>query len=146
MPDEALLHADAVVSGEAEGQWEQCLEDFEKGCLKLYTGPINAAYKGTEGTVWDLIDMNKIFQVGIQVSRGCPYNCDFCLVSKLFGRKMRYREIANVVDEIKSAPSSYLFFVDDNLTINKKYAKELMKAIKPLGYSMGLYVEHRCSE
>ena len=48
---------------------------------------------------------------------------------------MRYREIANVVDEIKSAPSSYLFFVDDNLTINKKYAKELMKAIKPLGIS-----------
>ena len=44
MPDEALLHADAVVSGEAEGQWEQCLEDFEKDASSLYTGLINAAY------------------------------------------------------------------------------------------------------
>ncbi|MCX6244195.1 MAG: radical SAM protein [Bacteroidetes bacterium] len=73
----------------------------------------------------------------MQTSRGCPFNCDFCLVSKMFGRKMRYREIENVVEEIKAAPSKYLFFVDDNLTINKKYAKELMRAIIPLGISWG---------
>jgi radical SAM superfamily enzyme YgiQ (UPF0313 family) len=50
---------------------------------------------------------------------------------------MRYREIENVVEEIKAAPSKYIFFVDDNLTINKKYARELMRAIKPLGISWG---------
>jgi radical SAM superfamily enzyme YgiQ (UPF0313 family) len=55
----------------------------------------------------------------------------------MFGRKMRYRNIDNVVEEIKAAPSKYIFFVDDNLTINKRYAKELMRAIKPLGISWG---------
>jgi hypothetical protein len=81
--------------------------------------------------------MKRIFQVAIQVSRGCPFNCDFCLVSKNFGTKMRYRTIGNVVEEIKAAPSKYFFFVDDNLTINKKYAKDLMRAIIPLKISWG---------
>jgi radical SAM superfamily enzyme YgiQ (UPF0313 family) len=138
MTEEALQHADAIVSGEAEGLWEQCLEDFEKGTLKaVYQSDICGTYKTQKPPRWDLVNMKNIFQVGIQVSRGCPYNCEFCLVSKLFGRKMRYREIPNVIEEIKAAPTSYFFFVDDNLTINKKYAKELMKALIPLGISWG---------
>jgi len=50
---------------------------------------------------------------------------------------MRYREIGNIVEEIQAAPSKYFFFVDDNLTINKRYARELMEAIKPLKISWG---------
>ena len=138
MTEEALKHADTVVVGEAEGSWEACLKDFEKGSMKpFYKTDDYAPYKTQKPPRWDLINTRKIFQIAIQASRGCPFNCDFCLVSKLFGRKMRYREIENVVEEIKAAPSNYLFFVDDNLTINKKYAKELMKAIKPLGVSWG---------
>jgi radical SAM superfamily enzyme YgiQ (UPF0313 family) len=136
MTEEALHHADAIVVGEAEGLWEQCLEDFENNRLKnIYRSEICGDYKSQKPPRWDLVDKKNIFQVGIQVSRGCPYNCDFCLVSKLFGRKMRYRDIGNVIEEIKAAPSRYFFFVDDNLTINKKYAKELMKAIIPLRIS-----------
>jgi len=136
--DEALKHGDAVVVGEAEGKWEQCLADFEKGEMKkVYETPGYTEYSRQKPPRWDLVNMKRIFQVAIQVSRGCPFNCDFCLVSKNFGRKMRYREIDNVVEEIKAAPSKYFFFVDDNLTINKRYAKELMKAIKPLGISWG---------
>ncbi|MCX6240443.1 MAG: radical SAM protein [Bacteroidetes bacterium] len=136
--DETLKHGDAVVVGEAEGKWEQCLADFEKGELKqVYESTTYAEYRSQKPPRWDLVNMKRIFQVAIQVSRGCPFNCDFCLVSKIFGRKMRYRGIDNVVDEIRSAPSKYFFFVDDNLTINKRYAKELMKAIKPLGISWG---------
>jgi hypothetical protein len=138
MTEEALKHADAIVVGEAEGSWQECLKDFEQGSMKpVYKTDDYTPYKTQKPPRWDLIDTRKIFQVAIQVSRGCPFNCDFCLVSKLFGRKMRYREIENVVKEIKAAPSNYLFFVDDNLTINKKYAKNLMKAIKPLGVSWG---------
>jgi len=138
MIDEALQHGDTVVVGEAEGKWEQCLADFEKGELKqVYELTDYVDYQFQKPPRWDLVNMKRIFQVAIQVSRGCPFNCDFCLVSKNFGRKMRYREIANVVEEIKAAPSKYFFFVDDNLTINKRYAKELMKAIIPLGISWG---------
>ncbi len=138
MSEEALDHADSIVVGEAEGSWEECLRDFEKGDMKpVYRTDEFIPYKRQKPPRWDLIKRRKIFQVAIQASRGCPFNCDFCLVSKLFGRKMRYREIENVIEEIKAAPSNYLFFVDDNLTINKKYAKELMIAMKPLGISWG---------
>jgi len=136
--EEALKHGDSVVVGEAEGKWEQCLADFESGKLKpVYSSDSFIEYKKQAPPRWDLVNMKRIFQVAIQVSRGCPFNCDFCLVSKNFGRKMRYREIENVVEEIKAAPSKYFFFVDDNLTIHKKYAKDLMRAIIPLGISWG---------
>jgi radical SAM superfamily enzyme YgiQ (UPF0313 family) len=135
---ESLQHADAIVVGEAEGLWEKCLDDFEHGTLqKIYRSDEAVPYRTQKPPRWDLVDIKKIFQVAVQVSRGCPFNCDFCLVSKMFGRKMRYREIDNVIAEIKAAPVKYFFFVDDNLTINKKYAKQLMKAIRPLGISWG---------
>ena len=138
MQEEALQHGDAVVAGEAEGKWEQCLLDFEQGCLKkVYESHSYVDYKFQKPPRWDLVNVKRIFQVAIQVSRGCPFNCDFCLVSKTFGRKMRYRDIGNVIEEIKAAPSSYFFFVDDNLTINKKYARELMRALIPLKISWG---------
>ena len=138
MTEEALKHGDSVVVGEAEGKWEQALADFEEGRLQpVYRSDLFVPYKTQKPPRWDLVNMKRIFQVAIQVSRGCPFNCDFCLVSKNFGRKMRYRNIDNVVDEIRAAPSKYFFFVDDNLTINKRYAKELMRAIIPLKISWG---------
>ncbi|MCX6333081.1 MAG: radical SAM protein [Bacteroidia bacterium] len=136
LPEEYLEHSDAVVIGEAENAWERCLEDFERGELrKSYTADPKYDYMNPKKPRWDLVNMDLIFQVAVQVTRGCPFNCDFCLVSKIFGRKMRFRETDNVVEEIKSLPSKYIFFVDDNLTINKKYAHELMEKIKPLGIS-----------
>ncbi len=138
MTEESLLHADSIVIGEAEGLWERCLTDFEAGNMeKLYRADVSVPYKTQKPPRWDLVNMKDIFQVAIQVSRGCPFNCEFCIVSQMFGRKMRYRDIDNVVAEIRSLPSKYIFFVDDNLTINKSYAKELMKAIQPLKISWG---------
>ena len=138
MQEEALKHGDCVIAGEADGKWEQCLSDFEKGTMKqVYESRNFVEYHTQKPPRWDLVDVKRIFQVAIQVSRGCPFNCDFCLVSKNFGTKMRYRTIENVVEEIKAAPVKYFFFVDDNLTINKKYAKELMRALIPLKISWG---------
>jgi radical SAM superfamily enzyme YgiQ (UPF0313 family) len=136
MPGEYLEHADSVVIGEAENIWGQCLEDFENGKLqRRYIAGTKYDYKYPKHPRWDLVNMNMLFQVGIQVTRGCPFNCDFCTVSKIFGREMRFRDIDDVIEEIKNLPSKFVFFVDDNLTINKKYAHELMKKLKPLGIS-----------
>jgi radical SAM superfamily enzyme YgiQ (UPF0313 family) len=124
------------VIGEAENAWEHCLEDFEKGNLKSrYIADPKTDYRRPKPPRWDLIDMDKIFQVAVQITRGCPFNCDFCLVSNIFGRQMRFRDIGNVIEEIKNLPSKYVFFVDDNLTINKPYAHELIHQLKPLGIS-----------
>lgn len=136
LPDEYLEHADCVVIGEAENAWENCLNDFENGSLKkTYLATEKCNYKYPKPPRWDLVNMKTIFQVAVQITRGCPFNCDFCLVSNMFGRKMRYRDIDNVIEEIKQLPSKYIFFVDDNLTIHKKYAHELMTRLKPLGIS-----------
>jgi len=136
--ERAIQHCDSIVVAEAEGKWEACLADFEQDRMKkVYDDAAVVPYKTQKPPRWDLVNVKKIFQVGIQTSRGCPFNCDFCLVSMIFGRKMRYRDIENVVEEIKASPTKYFFFVDDNLTINKRYTRELMKAIRPLKISWG---------
>lgn len=136
-PDEVLAFADTVVVGEAEGIWTEFLSDFEAGCPR-------PRYQRTEPLRfdsvpapprWDLVNTKELLTLGIEASRGCPHQCEFCLAYKMFGRKMRFRDVQNVVDEIKSLPLKKLFFVDDNLTIRKSYAKELMAALKPLGIS-----------
>jgi radical SAM superfamily enzyme YgiQ (UPF0313 family) len=133
MVDEALQHADAVVVGEAEDLWKKCLEDFESGNLqKVYQSASYCAFKQSPVPRWDLLQKDHFFQVGVQVSRGCPFNCEFCLVHELFGHKMRYRDLDNVIAELKTLPVRKVFFIDDNLTVNRKYAHELMKALKPL--------------
>jgi radical SAM superfamily enzyme YgiQ (UPF0313 family) len=65
-------------------------------------------------------------------TRGCPYNCDFCCVTNLFGNKIRHIPIENVVRDIKESGAKNFIFLDDNIIGNKKYAKELFRAIKPL--------------
>ncbi|NVO02157.1 MAG: radical SAM protein [Bacteroidetes bacterium] len=136
IPEEGILHADSVVIGEAEGIWEKVLEDFEKGELKqIYKSDNRCEYKTAKMPRWDLVDTSKILSLGVQASRGCPYQCEFCLVSQMFGRKVRFRDVDDVIEEIKNLPIKKFLFVDDNLTINKKYAKELLAKLKPLGYS-----------
>jgi radical SAM superfamily enzyme YgiQ (UPF0313 family) len=134
--EEALKHCSAIVVGEAEGLWPESLNDFAAGKLKeIYKRVGFCDFKKSPPPRWDLIPRDYFFQVGVQISRGCPYECEFCLVTELFGHEMRYRDIDNVVEELKSLPVRKILFVDDNLTVNKKYARELMQRIKPLNLS-----------
>ncbi len=134
--EESLAHADALVLGEAEGVWDVCLRDFEAGTLqKKYVAAQRPVFTVSPMPRWDLVATEKVMALGVQVSRGCPYKCDFCLVKNMFGERHRYRDIENVIDEIKSLPKRQISFVDDNLTANKPYARELMKRLKPLGVS-----------
>lgn len=136
MVDECLGHADAVVVGEAETLWPLCLADFEQNRLqKVYKAEGYCEFKQSPVPRWDLLQPDHFFLVGVQVSRGCPFNCEFCLVHELFGHKMRYRDLDNVVAELKSLPVRKVFFIDDNLTVNRTYAHALMKAIKPLNFA-----------
>jgi radical SAM superfamily enzyme YgiQ (UPF0313 family) len=134
--EEGLLHATSVVIGEAEGLWEQCLRDFEAGELKrIYSSETKPVFKSNVIPRWDLVDTSKIMSVGVQTRRGCPYMCEFCLVSQMFGRKVRYRDLDNVLEELRSLPIKNLIFVDDNFITNKKYTFELLERIKPMGFS-----------
>ncbi len=134
--EESLRHADTIVVGEAEAVWEQCLADFESGQLKpVYRADTFPEFKRSPRPRWDLVGTDKIMALGVQVSRGCPYHCEFCLVPNMFGCRQRYRDIDDVIAEIQSLPKKQISFVDDNLSADKSYARELMRRLKPLGVS-----------
>ncbi len=134
--EQTLDHADTVVIGEAEGAWQHCLKDFEKGGLKpSYKSTSACAYHTSPVPRWDLIQTEKIMAMPVQVSRGCPYKCEFCVVRNMLGRRHRYREIDDVIAEIQALPKRQLTFADDNLTADKHYAHELMDRLKPLKVS-----------
>ena len=133
LPDEALQHADAVVIGEAEGVWEELLNDFQKGQLKLtYNKPEPDLSKYVPKD-FKSITNNRLFNlIPIMTTRGCPYNCEFCCVSNIYGKKIRHIPVENVVRDIKESGGKNFMFLDDNIIGQPKYAKELFAAIKPL--------------
>jgi radical SAM superfamily enzyme YgiQ (UPF0313 family) len=139
-PDEAERHADAIVIGEAEGIWDQVIEDFRTRRLKKRY--IRQRYPDLQDLViprYDLVDRThyitppsvKSNLIPIQTARGCPHNCDFCSVVRFLGRKYRMKPITHVLKEIEAGGSDYVFFSDDNMIGNVHHAKEFFKAIIP---------------
>jgi radical SAM superfamily enzyme YgiQ (UPF0313 family) len=134
--EESLKHAKCIVIGEAEDIWQNCLEDFENERLQsTYKADNKPSFYSNPAPRWDLVDTSKIMALGVQTSRGCPHACDFCLVHNYLGKRQRYRNIDNVIEEIKSLPKKQITFVDDNFTANKKYIRELLMHLKPLEVS-----------
>jgi radical SAM superfamily enzyme YgiQ (UPF0313 family) len=133
MPHEATQHADAVVVGEGEAIWPRLLADFERGELKrVYRACTLPDLKGMPAPRWDLIK-GRVYGKGVTIAtRGCPFACEYCTIPQMYQRRMRYRPVAEVVDEIKRMPGRALIFWDDNIGTNRAYAKELFAAIAPL--------------
>jgi radical SAM superfamily enzyme YgiQ (UPF0313 family) len=137
LPEEAIKHVDAVVIGEAEGQIKPLVKDFKNGKLKkFYASEKRPDIKHIPLPRTDLYEKkNKYYKEMhmIQTTRGCPFNCDFCTVTHFFGQTYRTRAIEDIVREIKTVSRrTLIFFVDDNIAGNPKYAKELFKALIPL--------------
>lgn len=132
-PEACLEHADHVIVGEAEGIWSSFLEDFSRGrARQIYQRSRPPSFKRSVIPRWDLIDIPSTMTISVETSRGCPFNCDFCVVNKMFGHKMRFREIDDVIHEIETSPIKRIFFVADNFALRKKYARELVRRLKPL--------------
>jgi radical SAM superfamily enzyme YgiQ (UPF0313 family) len=136
LPEEALNFCDSVVIGEAEGVWERVINDFEKGELqRRYHDPRPNLDKYVPKDFSKVLKKGFFKLVPLMTTRGCPYNCDFCCVTNLYGSKIRHIAIENIVKDIvksKEAGARNFMFLDDNIVGHPKYAKELFKAIKPL--------------
>jgi radical SAM superfamily enzyme YgiQ (UPF0313 family) len=136
LPDEAIKFGNAVVIGEAEGGlWATVLNDIKKNKLKeFYKLSALPDMQHESFQRRDLIKCKSgLFSVApIETTRGCPYNCDFCTVSRFFGTKQRHKSINNIIAEAESCPQKYLFFLDDNIAYDKKFAKELFLNLAPL--------------
>lgn len=126
---------DHFVLNEAELTLPAFLNDLEQGRAKhIYTTTEFADIQKTPVPLWELADLDHYATLCIQFSRGCPYNCDFCNVTTLFGHFPRTKTSTQIVAELDRMYAlgwrGNVFFVDDNLIGNKKYLKaELLPAL-----------------
>jgi len=127
-----------VVVGEAEDVWAQLVSDAASGYLrKLYRAKRTTDLRGLPRPRRDLYTRSAHRRYtpsafGIEASRGCPYDCEFCSVKQVMGRGYRLRPVAEVIAEIESLDPPRLFFVDDSLALNRTAAKSLFAEMIPL--------------
>jgi radical SAM superfamily enzyme YgiQ (UPF0313 family) len=133
MSGEVLHHADAVVIGEGETVWPELLQDCETGVLKrTYCASALPDLRSMPPPRWDLI-RGRTYGKGVTIAtRGCPHHCSYCSIPLMYGRRMRFRPVHEVADEIRRMPGRALIFWDDNIGANREYALELFRALIPL--------------
>ena len=138
LPDEALLHVDAVVVGEGDLIWPQLLADAAAGRLqRLYRSTAlldMAAIPVARREIFK--GKNYLLTNTIQTTRGCPFDCEFCSVTAFYGRKYRERPVDKVLEELVGLRRnhSFAFFVDDNLVADRAYALPLFRGMKGMGF------------
>jgi radical SAM superfamily enzyme YgiQ (UPF0313 family) len=126
---ESAHDIDHLVLNEAEVTLPVFLNDLGEGHPEyIYTSDQWADLATTPVPLWDLVRMKKYACMPLQYSRGCPFSCDFCDVTILFGNKMRTKSAEQVVAEMeclyRQGWRDPVFFVDDNLIGNRKKLKE----------------------
>ena len=128
LPNEAAQHADAVVIGEAEGLWQELLRDVKNGGLrKFYQSATRPRLSEMPFPRREILNGKKYFiRSTMQTTRGCPFDCSFCCVTKFFGRSFRTRPISHVIKEVRELHSKFIGFLDDNIVGNIPYAKRLL--------------------
>jgi radical SAM superfamily enzyme YgiQ (UPF0313 family) len=133
LPEEAKEHCDHAVAGEAEETWPQFLEEFYHGNAKrFYDCKHPPSLQGLPIPRRDLIKGRRFTKGAVFASRGCPYNCRFCVLKRIYCPSIRVRPIHEVIEDIMTIDHSYFVFWDDNFFGNIEYAKRLMNELKPL--------------
>jgi radical SAM superfamily enzyme YgiQ (UPF0313 family) len=137
LPEEAMQHADAIVTGYGEEKWPELLRDYVNGKLqKRYHGhevPLtNYSIPHTQ-----YLKMNAYMNPHVVfATRGCKGTCDFCSVPAS-GMKWNTRPVGEVIDQIRNIPSGRFAFNDVSLLEDREYAKELFTALAPLKKKWG---------
>ncbi len=119
---------DHFILNEAELTLPPFLADLEKGCARhIYETPEFCDIRRTPVPMWELMDLKHYASMSIQFSRGCPFNCDFCNVTALFGHRVRMKTAEQIIAELDGLYDQgwrgQVFFVDDNFIGNKAYLK-----------------------
>lgn len=136
LPDEAACHADTVFLGPGEDTWPRFLQDFR-------AGRPGKRYQSTVRTLVELprprrdLIQRRLYLApnSIVVSRGCPHTCDFCYKEAFFqgGRSFYTQAVDEALNEIDGLPGRHLFFLDDNLFGNPRFASSLFSGMQGMG-------------
>jgi radical SAM superfamily enzyme YgiQ (UPF0313 family) len=135
MPEEALLHADAVVVGEAEEVWPQVVADAMAGKMRgIYRAEKAVDLATLNRPRLDLLDASRYFPLyPIEATRGCTHACSFCSTRYVHGYGFRTRPVDHVIADVVRAGDKIIAFLDDNLAADETFAKELFTAMIPHG-------------
>jgi len=136
--DEASKFVDSVACGEAEILLPRIINDFSSFNLnQKYRHSRFCDLSITPPSDFSSFDnrVQRLLKIcyPIETARGCPFNCDFCAVTKFFGCTRRVRPVRNVIEEISRNPAKFYAFVDDNIFGTPDYARELFTEVKKLG-------------
>ncbi|EMI45454.1 B12-binding domain-containing radical SAM protein [Rhodopirellula sp. SWK7] len=127
-------NADAVVTGEGEITIPIWLDAWRNGAPRgIFESQAKPDVTQTPTPRFDLIDFNDYLHVGIQSSRGCPYNCEFCDIIELFGRRPRVKKPEQFLAELQKLYDlgyrGWVDITDDNFIGNRKLIKPLLVAL-----------------
>jgi len=139
-PDEAMEHAECIVTGEAEMIWPQVLSDFRNGKMKMHYRGVSCLDSSSIIPDRTVFRGKRYLKLGlIEAGRGCRFTCEFCSIRTFFNEKHTYRNIGSVLEEINQLKNNIrtFFFVDDNLVADPGRAKELLRALIPLKIRWG---------
>jgi radical SAM superfamily enzyme YgiQ (UPF0313 family) len=117
------------VLNEAEVTLPEFLRDFERNAARrVYASAEFPDLRGTPAPLWELVDLRRYASMSVQFSRGCPFDCEFCNVTAMFGHRPRTKTTAQVIAELdgllRAGWRGAVFFVDDNFIGNKRALKE----------------------
>lgn len=136
LPDEAAAHADSIFLGPGEDIWPRFLADYQAGRPQ----PV---YRSTVRTLQSLPPIRRdlikrhlyLVPNSIVVSRGCPHVCDFCYKEAFFegGRSFYTQRVDQALAEIERLPGRHLYFLDDHLFGDVRFAAELFEGMRGMG-------------
>ncbi len=132
-PERLRNECDILVQGELENIAARFFSDLRLGAWQReYIGD-KPDLRDSPIPRWDLYPNHRALSATLQTSRGCPFECEFCDVIQYLGRKQRHKSTAQVLaelDELYRIGYRSVFLADDNLTVYRARAKELLRAIR----------------
>jgi radical SAM superfamily enzyme YgiQ (UPF0313 family) len=152
LADEALEHADYVIRGEGESALMAFIDAWEgdrdfsavpnlslKADGRVVHHPMQPMEKDLDILPYPDLSLLKpesrrrkfVPPIPVQTSRGCPFDCSFCSVTGMFGRKYRFRSTENIIEELRQYDrgGASVFFYDDNFAANRERTKDLLQAM-----------------
>ena len=132
MPEEAAMHADAIVIGEAENTWPDVIRDFRNNRLRKTYSCKNPS-DDIPLPRWSIFDRSVYLPMNsLQVSRGCPVNCEMCSVPQTCGTEFRMADSKKILRDIGKL-DSYLFLINDNLHLAKRRVRSFFDGLAETG-------------